>query len=120
MATSTYKALLSWSSGKDSALALHAIRKSGEYEIVALLTTLTEDYDRVSMHGVRRELLEEQRRSIGLPLEIVLIHKDAVNDEYEQQMGRTLERCRSQGVNSVVFGDIFLADIRKYREENLA
>lgn len=120
MATSTPKALLSWSSGKDSALALHEIRKSGEYEIVALLTTLTEDYDRVSMHGVRRDLLEEQSRSIGLPLEIVLIHKNAANDEYEQQMGRTLERCRSQGVNSVVFGDIFLADIRKYREQNLA
>lgn len=120
MATPTKKALLSWSSGKDSALALHEIQKNQDYEIVALLTTLTEDYDRVSMHGVRRELLEEQARSMGLPLEMVLIHKDAANDEYEREMGKALERYRCQGVNSVVFGDIFLADIRKYREDNLA
>ncbi len=120
LAAPTKKALLSWSSGKDSALALYEIRKRQDYEIVALLTTLTEEYDRVSMHGVRRELLDEQARSLGLPLEIVLIHKNASNDEYEQQMGEALDRYRSQGVHSVVFGDIFLADIRKYREDNLA
>lgn len=114
------KVLFSWSSGKDSALALYEIQKSRDYEVAALLTTITGDYDRVSMHGVRRVLLEQQARVLGLSLEKIEITKNAGNDEYEAKMRQVLVRYQSLGVTSVIFGDIFLADIRKYREENLA
>ena len=116
----TEKVLFTWSSGKDSAMALYELQKAGEYEILALLTTVTEDYSRVSMHGVRRALLEEQAESVGIPLETVLIGKDASNDEYESKMRETLLRYQRQGVASVAFGDIFLEDLRRYREENLS
>lgn len=114
------KVLMSWSGGKDCAVALHEILKSNEYEISALLTTLTEDYDRISMHGVRRVLLERQAASIGLPLEKVYITKNASNEEYEARMGEVLARHKEAGVTAVVFGDIFLEDLRKYREDKLA
>ena len=114
------KVLLSWSGGKDSALALHAISQNQRYEIVGLLTTVTEDYHRISMHGVREALLEQQARSIGLPISKVLISKNGSNEEYESQMKEVLLQFQQSGVNAVVFGDIFLEDIRKYREENLA
>jgi uncharacterized protein (TIGR00290 family) len=114
------KILFSWSGGKDSALALHEIRKAGSCEIPALVTTVTEDYDRISMHGVRRALLERQAESIGLPLEIVNITKDASDGEYETRMKAVLERYQGKGVGSVAFGDIFLEDLKKYREVNLA
>jgi uncharacterized protein (TIGR00290 family) len=114
------KVLLSWSGGKDSALALHAISQNQRYEIVGLLTTVTEDYHRISMHGVRESLLEQQARSIGLPISKVLISKNGSNEEYESQMKEVLLKSQQSGVNAVVFGDIFLEDIRKYREENLA
>ena len=100
-------------------MALYELQKAGGYEISALLTTITADYDRVSMHGVRRSLLEQQADSLGYPLEEVLISKDAPNEEYEAKMKETLGKYRKAGVNTVVFGDIFLEDIRKYREENI-
>jgi len=114
------KALFSWSGGKDSAIALYEIQKSKSYEILALLTTITEDYDRVSMHGLRRILLEQQAKSLGISLEKVFITKDASNEEYESKMKEALLRYKNAGVHSVVFGDIFLQDVRKYREENLS
>ncbi len=114
------KVLFTWSGGKDSTLALYELHKSRNYDVVALLTTITEDYDRVSMHGVRRILLERQANSLGIPLEKIYITKNASNEEYEMRMRETLLKYRSKGVLSVVFGDIFLEDVRKYREENLS
>jgi len=101
-------------------MALYELQTTGEYEIPALLTTVTKDYGRVSMHGVCRALLEEQAKSIGIPLETVLIGKDASNDEYETRMRDVLLRYQEQGVASVAFGDVFLEDLKRYREENLA
>jgi uncharacterized protein (TIGR00290 family) len=112
--------IVSWSGGKDSAMALHEILKTQNYQIAALLTTVTEDYDRISMHGVRRILLEQQVASLGFPLEQVLISKNASNEEYETNMGRVLGKYKKAGISSVVFGDIFLEDLRKYREDKLA
>jgi uncharacterized protein (TIGR00290 family) len=114
------KILVSWSGGKDSAMALHEIRKNPNIEIAALLTTITEGYDRISMHGVRRVLLERQAESLGLPLEKVVIPQKATNEAYEFEMKKVLTKHKEQGVRAVAFGDIFLEDLRKYREENLA
>jgi uncharacterized protein (TIGR00290 family) len=114
------KIVFSWSSGKDSALALHGIRQNKDLEIVALLTTVTQDYDRVSMHGVRRELLEKQAKSIGIPLEAVSISKNCSNEEWEEKIQEVLLFYKIKGVTSVAFGDIFLEDLKKYREANLA
>lgn len=114
------RAILSWSGGKDSALALHEIRKAGDYRIVALLTTITEDFDRSSMHGIRRSLIEQQADSVGVPLEKVILSRVSSNEEYESRMKELLERHKGRGVSTVVFGDIFLEDVRKYREERLA
>lgn len=112
--------LVAWSGGKDSALALHEVLAGGAHGVAALLTTVTEDYDRVSMHGVRRVLLERQAAALGLPLEQVLIPKDASNGVYETNMAHALAAYRRAGVQAVVFGDIFLEDLRTYREEKLA
>lgn len=109
-----------WSGGKDSALALYELRQSAEYEVVALLTTLTRDFDRISMHGVRRELLLRQAQAIGLPVDEVWISQGASNAEYEAQMGVQLAKYKSAGISRVGFGDIFLEDLRVYREQNLA
>jgi diphthamide synthase (EF-2-diphthine--ammonia ligase) len=114
------KVLVSWSGGKDSALALYEILNNQNYQISALLTTLTEDYDRISMHGVRRILLERQVASLGFPLEKVFISKNASDEEYESNMGQVLAKYKDAGVTSVVFGDIFLEELRKYREDKLA
>ncbi len=114
------KIILSWSGGKDSAMSLYEIQKNSSNEISALLTTVTEDYDRISMHGVRRALLEQQAASLGLPLEKIYITKNATNDEYEAKMKARLMEYKGRGVSSVAFGDIFLEDLRKYREENLS
>jgi uncharacterized protein (TIGR00290 family) len=114
------KVILSWSGGKDSTLALHELRKTGSYEIAALLTTITHDYDRVCMHGVRSVLLEQQAKSLGLPLEKVFISKNASNEEYESKMRAVLEKHLTAGVRSVAFGDIFLEELREYREEKLS
>src|SRR3989475_1503508 len=118
----TEPVLVAWSGGKDSALALQEILGAGRYRVAALLTTVTGEYDRISMHGVRRTLLRRQAESLDLPLEEVVISPSASNDEYEASMGAALEGLRSQvsGLDRVVFGDLFLADIRAYRERMLA
>lgn len=114
------KAILSWSGGKDSALALYEIQQAGDYEIMALLTTMTEAYDRSSMHGIRRPLIEQQAESLRISLEEVLLSPVSSNEEYDAKMREMLERYKAEGVSAVVFGDIFLEDVRKYREERLA
>jgi len=114
------KVIFSWSSGKDSAIALYEIQKSQKYEIVSLLTTITKDYDRVSLHGVRRILVEQQARSLGLPIKAVFIPKGCSNEEYESKMRGILARFKHDGVSSAVFGDISLEWVRKYREGNLS
>ncbi|GBD94834.1 ATP-binding region [bacterium BMS3Abin05] len=101
-------------------MALYELQRTYNYEISALLTTVTEGYDRISMHGVRRILLEQQAKSLGFPLEKVYITKNASNDEYETKLRGKLIDYKSQGILSVVFGDIFLEDLRKYREDNLS
>ncbi|HBM15649.1 MAG TPA: diphthine--ammonia ligase [Lentisphaeria bacterium] len=115
------KIIFCWSSGKDSALALYEILKeTNKYSVVSLLTTVTEDYDRVSMHGVRNKLLEKQSESLGIPLRKVVIHKNSTNEDYEKEMGIVLQDFKEQVASTVVFGDIFLEDLRKYREDNMA
>jgi uncharacterized protein (TIGR00290 family) len=114
------KIIVSWSGGKDSARALYELRKNNAYEIVALLTTVTEGYDRISMHGVRRSLLEEQSRSLDIPVEKICISPKSSNEEYEAKLKEKLLFYRQKGVSSVVIGDIFLEDLRRYREENVA
>jgi uncharacterized protein (TIGR00290 family) len=112
--------IVSWSGGKDSCLALQRVLARGDLRVEALLTTVTADFDRISMHGVRRELLEEQAKALGLPLRQVLISRSATNEEYETEMAKALTEYRARGVNTVVFGDLFLEDIRAYRERLLA
>ena len=113
-------AWLAWSSGKDSAWALHTIRQSGEFKVVALLTTVNQAYERVAMHAVRESLVEAQAAAAGLPLIKVPIPSQCSNEVYEQAMGQAMARARSEGVFHVVFGDLFLEDIRAYRESRLA
>ena len=114
------KVLFSWSGGKDSAMALNEILSARQHQVAALLTTVTEDYQRISMHGVRRVLLQQQADSLGFPLEEILISRQSSNDEYEARLEQVLRRYQEQGVRSVVFGDIFLEDLKAYREKNLA
>jgi uncharacterized protein (TIGR00290 family) len=114
------KAILSWSSGKDSAWALHVLRAQGEVEVVALLTTLNEAHDRVAMHAVRSELLRAQAAAAGLPLWEVPIPWPCSNADYEARMTAALARARAEGIEVAAFGDLFLEDIRRYREERLA
>jgi len=118
-ATARPKAVVSWSSGKDSAFSLHEVRKAGELEVVGLLTTVTRTFARVSMHGVRESVLDAQARAAGLPLYKVEIPSPCPNEVYERLMGATIERLREAGVSRVVFGDLFLEDIRAYRESKL-
>lgn len=113
------KILFTWSGGKDSAMALYELQKVNNYKITALLTTVTAGYNRISMHGVRNTLLEQQIKSLGLPLEKVQISKNSSNEEYEAKIKNALLRYQAQGVSLVAFGDIFLEDLRRYREENL-
>ena len=112
--------LMSWSGGKDSCIALYEIQREQKYRVAALLTTVTSEYDRISMHGVRRVLLERQAASLGLPLHQVCISKGATNEEYEIKIGEALSMYRERGIDSIVFGDLFLEDIRAYRERFLA
>ncbi len=116
----TERVILTWSGGKDSTLSLYEIEKTGKYEVTALITTVTQDYDRISMHGVRRVLLEQQATSLGYPLKQVAISSAASNGEYETRMQEVLEYYLGQGVSTVAFGDIFLKDLKGYREANLA
>lgn len=113
------KALIAWSSGKDSAWALHEARRSGDYDIVGALTTVTDSFSRVSMHGVREELLEAQVAAAGLPSITVRIPYPCTNDIYEREMAKAMDRAKADGVTHVIFGDLFLADLRAWREEKL-
>ncbi len=111
---------LSWSSGKDSAWTLHLLRQDPSIEVVALVTTLNEAFDRVAMHGVRRELLEAQAKAVGIPLWTVPLPWPCSNEEYEARMRGVCDRAIGEGVEAIAFGDLFLADIRAYREKQLA
>lgn len=113
------KTLMSWSSGKDSALALHKLLQKPEYEVVGLFTTINREVDRVTMHGVRVELLKAQAESIGLPIEIIELPDPCTNDEYENIMERFLEKIKANNIECMAFGDLYLEDIRKYREAQL-
>ena len=113
------KAVVAWSGGKDSALALHEVLSSGSYEVLALLTTVARNNDRISIHDVRRVLLEQQAKALRIPFEELLILKGAYNAEYEAVLLKALKRHRGNGVSSVVFGDLFLEDIKKYRDHIL-
>ena len=114
------KALISWSSGKDSAFALHEIRPTGEFDVVGALTTVTETFARVSIHGVRKEILRAQLDAAGLPPRIVPIPYPCPNEIYEARMGEAVAQAVADGVTHMIFGDLFLADIRAYREQKLA
>ncbi|MGB8542349.1 MAG: hypothetical protein WCD49_12005 [Candidatus Acidiferrales bacterium] len=114
------KAWLAWSSGKDSAWALHAVRQSANFDVVALLTTVNQTYSRVAMHAVRESLLEMQADAAGLPLIKVAIPSPSSNEIYEQAMGEAMARAKAESVTHVVFGDLFLEDVRAYREKQLA
>jgi uncharacterized protein (TIGR00290 family) len=113
------KALLAWSSGKDSAWSLHVLRQQNAVEIVGLLTTINQAFDRVAMHAVRAELLRAQAASAGLPLWPVPIPWPCSNAEYEAAMGEAMGRARDAGITAIAFGDLFLEDIRRYREDSL-
>lgn len=114
------KALVSWSSGKDSAWALATVRRDSRFQVAGLLTTLTQGYGRVSMHGVREAILDLQAARARLPCVKVRIPARCVNVDYERAMASVLERACREGVTHVVFGDLFLEDVRRYREERLA
>lgn len=114
------KALIAWSSGKDSAWALHETRRDGHYEIVGALTTVTETFSRVSMHGVREELLRRQLSAAALDSLIVHIPNPCPNEIYEAKMASAMQDAKAAGVTHVIFGDLFLEDIRAYREAQLA
>ena len=119
MTSARPKALISWSSGKDSAFSLHEIRRAGQYDVVGALTTVTETFDRVSIHGVRREILLAQLDAAGLPPCIVPIPYPCPNAIYEARMGDAVARAVQDGISHIIFGDLFLADIRAYREQKL-
>lgn len=114
------KAWLAWSSGKDSAWSLHVTRQRGDIDVVALLTTVNQKYQRVAMHAVREALVDAQAAAAGLPLVKVEIPSPCPNEVYERAMAEAMGWARAEGITHVVFGDLFLEDIRKYREENLA
>lgn len=113
------KTILSWSSGKDSAWSLHTLRSDPSIEVVGLLTTINEAFGRVAMHGVRREILEAQAAAAGLPLHIVPLPWPCSNDDYERLMGDYVRTQVSAGIEAIAFGDLFLDDIRAYREQKL-
>jgi len=114
------KALISWSSGKDSAFALHEVRRAGEFDVVGALTTVTETFGRVSIHGVRQEILKAQCEAARLPQRIVPIPYPCPNEIYEARMGEAVAQAVADGVTHMIFGDLYLADIRAYREQKLA
>jgi uncharacterized protein (TIGR00290 family) len=114
------KALISWSSGKDSAFALHDVMQAGEFEVVGALTTVTETLERVAIHGVRQQILRAQCEAAGLPQRIVPIPYPCPNDVYEARMGEAVAQAVAEGITHMIFGDLFLTDIRAYREQKLA
>jgi uncharacterized protein (TIGR00290 family) len=114
------KTILSWSSGKDSAWALHHLRSDPAVEVVALVTTVNEAFDRVAMHGVRREILQAQADASQLPLHVIPLPWPCTNEDYERLMGNYVRAQVEAGVEAFAFGDLFLEDIRAYREQKLA
>ena len=113
------RVLLSWSSGKDSAWTLHVLRQRADCKVVGLLTTVNAEFDRVAMHGTRRTVLEAQARAAGLPLWQIPLPWPCSNETYEEQMRAAVQRAIDEGIDAVAFGDLFLADIRAYREGQL-
>ncbi len=113
------RAWMSWSSGKDSALALHRTRETPGVEVVGLFTTVNAAFERVAMHGVRRDLLDAQAAALGLPLDVVELPWPCTNEVYEQRMTEMVGRASAAAIDTVVFGDLFLEDIRRYREQSL-
>jgi uncharacterized protein (TIGR00290 family) len=111
--------LLSWSSGKDSAWSLHVLRQRGEHDVVGLLTTFNEEADRVAMHAVRHELVERQAAAAGLPLWAVPLPWPCSNEQYEALMAQACARAVAEGIEGVAFGDLFLEDVRAYREKQM-
>jgi uncharacterized protein (TIGR00290 family) len=120
MAKPRPKALIAWSSGKDSAWALHVARRQAEFDIVGALTTVTDTFDRVSMHGVREELLRAQLDAAGLPAVVVRIPYPCPNEVYEREMAAAMRDAKARGVTHIIFGDLYLEEVRAYREKNLA
>ncbi len=114
------KTLVSWSSGKDSAWMLHVLKQNASVEIGGLLTTMNEEFDRVAMHAVRRRLLEAQAVTAGVPLRTVQLPWPCTNEQYEERMRTAVSQAVAEGFTHVAFGDLFLEDVRKYREEKLA
>ena len=113
------KVLLSWSSGKDSAWSLHVLRQQQKFEVVGLMTTVNEVYRRVTMHAVRVELLQAQAAAVDVPLWMIPIPSPCSNSDYESAIGAAIARARREGIDGIAFGDLFLEDIRRYREERL-
>jgi len=113
------KAIFCWSGGKDSAYCLHQVLEGNQFDVKYLLTTINEEFKRISMHGIREELLDLQVKSIGIPLLKVMVN-NSTNEDYEKQMSKVLEKVKSEGIEHVIFGDIFLEDLRTYRENNLS
>lgn len=111
--------IVSWSGGKDSTAALYQTLQSAEYEVISLITTITDEYNRISIHGVRKELLELQALSLGIDLKEIYIPKDSTNMEYESSLESALLFFNQLGINNVLFGDIFLEDVKKYRDKFL-
>lgn len=113
------KTLLSWSSGKDSAWALHVLRQQTDIDVVGLFSTVNEKFERVAMHAVRNELVQQQAQSAGLPIQLLPIPYPCSNGDYEQVMADFIAQVKQQGIEYIAFGDLYLEDIRQYREEKL-
>lgn len=111
------RVVVSWSGGKDSSLALYHLLKNERYTVDSLLTTVTEGYKRISVHGVRESLLEDQAKSLGIPLRKMYIPQESSHPIYKKRMDEQLKQIKEDGINTVMFGDIFLEDVRSYREE---
>jgi uncharacterized protein (TIGR00290 family) len=114
------KALLAWSSGKDSAWALHVLREMSDVEVVGLLTTVNQLHQRVAIHAVRIELLQRQAEALGLPVQVIDLPSPCTNSQYEEVMGKFVDEAKQRGIECMAFGDLFLADIKEYREAKLA
>lgn len=112
--------LISWSGGKDSMMALHEIRAAGELDVVAGLTTVTQEYGRICMHGVRREILHQQAKALRLPVEEIVLPYGPSNADYEKGLSDALARWKAKGIRRIIFGDIFLEDLKIYRDKFLA
>ncbi len=114
------KTLLSWSSGKDSAWTLHVLRQRSDVEVVGLMTTMNQVYQRIAIHAVRLELLRLQAQAAGLPLQLIDLPSPCTNAQYEQAMSGFIRQSQHDGIECIAFGDLFLTDIRAYREEKLS